>query len=143
MGWIDRPLVGHADFPSRGSATGLLVGVNTTLAEFDRRAYTDFGDPMTCMLEVGPEYQQLPEGLKQLRSVFVDGRGDWTVTLLGRRAVDDDWNTLGSMVVSAPGWAGFGLHTYRDRLLRLEATANSALVLRGLALDERLVRVEY
>lgn len=142
MGTWDKPLVGIglADSNTLGIR---YFGWGTKLVQMDDTGvYTDGGSAFTCTLEVGPEHQQMPEGEKGLSEVYLDGRGTWDVTLLGRSTPEGTFTTIHTVTgVVAPAWVSFPLHTYRERLLRLSATASSTLCLRGLKLDERFLGV--
>lgn len=117
-----------------------FVGVGTRLLELDDSIYTDNSSAFTCALETYITDRGMPDRRKQLNRVYVGGVGTWTVTLYYRNALEGSWSTLAaSATVSAPGYAYFAANVYRERKIRLEATAASGVYLRDVHVYEELI----
>lgn len=117
-----------------------FVGVGTRLLELDDSIYTDNSVAVTCILETYAGDRGMPDRRKQMNRVYVGGSGTWTVTLYYRNAIEGSWTTLAaSATVTAPGFAYFAANVYRERKVRLSATAASGVFLRDVHLYEEVV----
>lgn len=117
-----------------------FVGVGTRLLELDDTIYTDNLGAVTCAIETYIGDRGMPDRRKQLNRVYVGGSGTWTVTLYYRDAPEAAWSTLAaSATVTAPGFAYFAPNIYRERKVRLSATAASGVYLRDVHLYEEVI----
>lgn len=117
-----------------------FVGVGTRLLEMDDTVYTDNSSSFTCAMETYITDRGMPDRRKQLNRVYVGGAGTWTVTLYYRDAPEASWSTLaGSATVSAPGFVYFAANIYRERKIRLSATAASGVYLRDVHVYEEVI----
>lgn len=117
-----------------------FVGVGTRLLELDDSIYTDNSAAVTVGLETYITDRGMPDRKKQLNRVYVGGVGTWTVTLYYRDAPEASWSTLAaSATVSAPGFAYFSTNIYRERKIRLTATAAASVYLRDVHVYEDVI----
>lgn len=117
-----------------------FVGVGTRLLELDDSVYTDNSAAYDCILETYITDRGMPDRRKQLNRVYVGGSGTWTVTLYYRNAIEGSFTTLAaSATVTAPGFAYFAANVYRERKIRLSATAASGVYIRDVHVYEEVV----
>lgn len=117
-----------------------FVGVGTRLLELDDSVYTDNSVAYSCILETYITDRGMPDRRKQLNRVYVGGAGTWTVTLYYRNAIEGSFTTLAaSATVTAPGYAYFAANVYRERKIRLSATAADGVYLRDVHVYEEVI----
>lgn len=101
--------------------------------------WSDSAGSYKCVVETRPDTLQIPETEKQASAIYLDGSGNWTVTLKHRNAPDASWTEDHMGTVSAPGWVHLPVNFYRERALRFEGVPSSTLRFRGVEFDERVV----
>lgn len=142
VGTWDKALVGighweATDHPRRVS----YLGYGAKIVQVDYTGFTDDGSAYTCALETVLPSVSAPESEKACSQLHIDGVGTWTVKLYGRSNPDASFTLLDTRVCTAPGWVYFAAHTYREGLVRFEATAASTIRFRSFQADERAVGV--
>lgn len=135
-----------AEYRNQSPMAAVVVAAGDTLAYYDSAVY---GDELTagvttafpCALETAPEgADQTPFLDRQLRSVYVDGTGTWTIKLKVRDGGGAySTTTIGS--VSAPGWVHASLESpvYKERIIRAEADSASTLRMKSLTIREGIL----
>lgn len=135
---VYSPVTGYPPY----TITYAAVGDRVSLYNYPEasRVYTDHGAAMTCLMETRPDHREMPEMAKQIQKVWVAGSGTWTVQLLHRDGPADSWTTLAAdATVAAPGYVTFPMHSYRERKLKLTATAASGVRLQQVVVYEGVV----
>lgn len=139
-GTISRHLVGFGmKSQNHGFSRVYGLGGQLVVSGSPSPSWADSAGSYSCIIETRPDFLQAPETEKQASAVFVDGRGDWTVTLRHRERADEAWTDVALGSVSAPGWVHAPLNVYRERVLRFEGTPSATLRFRGIEFDERVV----
>lgn len=126
----------------------VVVAASDLLTKYDS---TIFGDdnaagavvPFLCAIETNNEgLDDAPSVTKQLVDVYVDGVGDWTVSLKYRNGSGEAWQEQVVGIASGPGWvyADRTLPLYKERRIRLTANSSSSLRLRFVGIRERPIQ---
>lgn len=125
-----------------------LVACEDLLCRYDDTLFADHDASANavafeCAIETSPEGAD-PETAhldKKLMDVYVDGTGRWDCIAKVRNGSGETYTEILVGSVDAPGWihASRDLRSYRERIVRLEASSASNLRIRGVGIRERAV----
>lgn len=140
------PVTNSTTVPRNAPPFGaVVVAASDLLQVYDFDLYADDNSAgtatsFTCALEAGPDgIDQYPHVDKQLLDVYIDGSGTWTVKAKYRDAAGEAYTEVTLGTVAAPGWvyADPEMPTYKERIIRIEASSASNLRVRMVGIRER------
>ena len=143
LGYWDKALVGYGRSNVNSSSQYGIYAIGNKIVEYGQGAasYQDDGSSFTCALETVPDDGASLGEMKQIRRLYLNAVGTWTVTIYGRAHSLDSWTSLWtSGAVSGPCYLCPTRHLYPQRKIRIEATGGSGIRFKEMLLWERTVR---